>query len=54
MIWHLYFSDRNLADVVPDERWPDMWRIRIGDRITDMVNLTRAKDALAAIRGAAA
>jgi hypothetical protein len=33
--------------LVPDGRWPGMWRIRRPDgTLTDMVNLTRAKDAL--------
>ena len=32
--------------VVPDERWPGMWRVRYPDgRLTDLVNITRAKDA---------
>src|SRR5271168_4219687 len=26
-------------------RWPAMWRARSGERLSDMVNLTRAKDA---------
>jgi hypothetical protein len=29
----------------PDSRYPGMWRIHQGDRVSDMVNLTRAKDA---------
>jgi hypothetical protein len=33
------------------ERYPGMYRLRLPDgRLSDMVNLTRAKDALAAIR----
>jgi hypothetical protein len=31
--------------VVPDDRWPDMWRVRNGEYLSDAVNLTRAKDA---------
>jgi hypothetical protein len=32
--------------VEPDTQWPHMWRIRTPDgRVSDMVNLTRAKDA---------
>jgi hypothetical protein len=31
--------------VEPDPRWPAMWRARSGERLSDMVNLTRAKDA---------
>jgi hypothetical protein len=34
--------------IVPDPTWPDMYRIRRPDGLlTDMVNLIRAKDALA-------
>jgi hypothetical protein len=29
----------------PDAQWPNMWRVRKGDLLSDMVNLTRAKDA---------
>jgi hypothetical protein len=37
--------------LVPDERHPGMYRLRLPDgRLSDMVNLTRARDALAAIR----
>jgi hypothetical protein len=33
--------------IVPDERYPDMYRLRLpGGGLSDMVNLTRAKDAL--------
>jgi hypothetical protein len=33
--------------IVPDERWPGMYRLRRPDgSLTDMVNLTRAMDAL--------
>lgn len=39
-----------LARVVPDDRYPGMWRIAWPDgRLSDMVNLARAKDAAAAI-----
>jgi hypothetical protein len=39
-----------LALVVPDTRWASMWRIHWPDsRVSDMVNLARAKDAAAAI-----
>jgi|SRR5215467_1838498 len=33
------------VSVGPDAAWPNMWRIRMGDRRSDMVNLARAKDA---------
>jgi hypothetical protein len=36
--------------IVPDARWPGMYRIRRPDgTLTEMVNLTRAKDALRAL-----
>jgi hypothetical protein len=39
--------------IVPDERFPGMYRLKRTDgSLSDMVNLTRAKDALAAMRGA--
>jgi hypothetical protein len=37
--------------IIPDERWPGMFRLLLPDgSLTDILNLTRAKDALAAIR----
>ncbi len=43
----LYINSRFTGvTVVPDAEWPDMWRIRHDDgRLSDMVNLSRAKDA---------
>jgi hypothetical protein len=33
--------------IVPDAKWPGMYRVRLpGGSLTDMVNLTRARDAL--------
>ena len=29
----------------PDSDYPELWRIHYQDRISDMVNLSRAKDA---------
>jgi hypothetical protein len=41
--------------IVSDARWPGMYRIRCSDgSLTDMANLTRAKDALCALDGGAA
>jgi hypothetical protein len=38
--------------IVPDAKWPNMYRIRLpGGGLSDMVNLTRAKDALLARLG---
>jgi hypothetical protein len=34
------------ATIVPDKTWPGMWRVQMPDGdVTDMVNITRAKDA---------
>ena len=39
-----------LLHVVPDARWPGMWRIRRHDgRLSDMLNISRAKDAARSI-----
>jgi hypothetical protein len=39
-----------LASIEPDQTWPGMWRVRLPDgRLTDMVNLLRAKDAAASL-----
>ena len=41
---------RLLATVIPDSKWPNMWRVFLPDgHLTDMVNLTRAKDAAIAL-----
>jgi hypothetical protein len=40
---------RTGISVRPDPVHPSMWRIHEGDRVSDMVNLARAKDA--AVRG---
>jgi hypothetical protein len=47
----LYYgrSKTPLAWVKPDERYPSMWRIHWPDgEVSDMVNLTRARDAAVA------
>ena len=39
-------SGRLLATVEADSKWPEMYRVRLPDgHLTDMANLTRAKDA---------
>ncbi len=39
-------------DIVPDGKWPGMYRIKLPNgRLSDMVNLTRAKDAVKAAGG---
>ena len=42
----LIFRRRIVASIVPDSKWPQMWRVSLpsGD-LTDMVNLCRARDA---------
>jgi hypothetical protein len=43
-------AKRPLLHVVPDAVHPEMWRVQYPDgRLTDMVNLTRAKDAAVSI-----
>jgi len=43
---HLGHHTKPLLTVVPDDRWSGIYRIRFRDRhLSDMVNLTRAKDA---------
>ena len=45
-MWQLYIGQRfSGISVRPDEQWPGMWRIHHGNRVYDMLNLTRAKDA---------
>jgi hypothetical protein len=40
-------------EIVPDAKWAGMYRLRLPDgSLSDMLNLTRAKDALAELRGA--
>jgi len=47
---NLYFGRRKLAEVVPDDRWSGMWRVKLPNgQLSDMVNLTRAKDAAMAL-----
>ena len=46
------FSSRGrvLASIEPDLTWPRLWRVRLPDgNLTDMVNLSRAKDAAASL-----
>ena len=38
-------TGRLLASIEPDGNWVGMFRVRLPDHLTDMVNLTRAKDA---------
>jgi hypothetical protein len=46
MEWQLFIGPKFTGlTVCPDERYPRMWRIHFGDRVSDMVNLSRARDA---------
>jgi len=41
----LIFRRCTVANVVPDQKWPGMWRVQFPNgHITDMFNLSRAKD----------
>jgi hypothetical protein len=43
---HAYGQMRAILHVVPDAKYPGMWRIRYLDgRLSDMANLSPAKDA---------
>jgi hypothetical protein len=45
-LWLLSNRGLVLASIEPDQSWPGMWRVRLPDGyLTDMVNLSRAKDA---------
>ena len=43
------FGRKRVAGVVLDGKYPDMLRVQRPDGLTDMVNLTRAKDAAMAL-----
>ncbi len=43
--WRLYRDRRVVGRVVPDAKWPGMWRAQLPRGLSDMVNLTRARDA---------
>ena len=43
----LRLGRRVVATIEPDARWSGMWRARCGSNSSDMVNLTRAKEAAA-------
>ena len=44
---------RALLSVVADPTWPGMWRVKHRDgRVSDMVNLTRVRDAATSIASA--
>jgi hypothetical protein len=42
----LHLGRCKLAEIVQDDRYPTMWRVRRADgTLSDMLNLTRARDA---------
>jgi hypothetical protein len=51
--WRLFAGKRHFGDVVPDAKYPGMWRsILSGDRLSDMANLSWARNVVleAAVR----
>jgi hypothetical protein len=52
LVWDgqkLKLGARVMATIEPDPNWPGMWRVRLGRRLSDMANLSRAKDAAISI-----
>jgi hypothetical protein len=46
----LYHHGQVMAEIIPDQTYPSMWRIKLPDgSISDMVNLARARDAAASL-----
>ena len=43
--WRLFRGRRQVGRVVPDSKYPDMWRVKLPGGLSDMVNLSRARDA---------
>jgi hypothetical protein len=44
-VLHTTHSKKPILSVEPDATYPGMWRINLRGRLSDMANLTRAKDA---------
>jgi hypothetical protein len=42
-------SQTPVVSIVPDATWPFMWRVRHGNQLTDLTNVTRARDAARSI-----
>jgi hypothetical protein len=38
-------GSRHLVSIEQDKSWPNMWRVREGHKLSDMINITRARDA---------
>ena len=49
VVLHYGGAKHPLAEVVPDANWPGMWRVRYDGNLSDMANLSRARDAAVAI-----
>ena len=52
LVWDglkLKLGARVMATIEPDANWPGMWRVRFGGMLSDMANLSRAKDAAISI-----
>jgi hypothetical protein len=52
LVWDglkLKLGARVTATIEPDANWGGMWRVRLGRRLSDMANLSRAKDAAISI-----
>jgi hypothetical protein len=45
----LVLYGKKIASIEPDSKWSGMWRVRCGGQLSDMVNLSRAKDAAKSI-----
>ena len=48
LVWDglkLKLGARVMATIELDGNWPGMWRVRFGGMLSDMANLSRAKDA---------
>jgi hypothetical protein len=43
--WRLYRDRRVVGRVVPDAKWPGMWRVQLPGGLSEMVNLARARGA---------
>jgi hypothetical protein len=43
--WRLYRYRRVVGSVLPDAKWPGMWRVQLPGGLSEMVNLARARDA---------
>ena len=43
--WRLFHARRIVGRVVPDGKYPGMWRVKLPGGLSDMVNLSRARDA---------